>query len=130
MTIAEENYLKAIFHLSEESEGKTGTNAIAQYIQTSAASVTDMVQRLADKKLVSYEKYKGVALTAKGMTKAKEMIRNHRLWEVFLVLMMGIQILVGLLIRMVYIQGKLDHLLITALRALTHILPRLQEMWR
>ena len=85
MSIAEENYLKAIFHLGEESEGRTGTNAIAQFMQTSAASVTDMVQRLADKKLVSYEKYKGVALTTKGRDKAKEMIRNHRLWEVFLV---------------------------------------------
>lgn len=85
MTAAEENYLKAIFKLSEEGAEIVSTNAISAEMKTSAASVTDMLKRLSEKQMVSYVKYKGVGLTAEGNAKAKEMIRNHRIWEVFLV---------------------------------------------
>lgn len=85
MTQAEENYLKSIYHLSQETDDAVGTNLIAQEMNTSAASVTDMVKRLSEKGLVDYEKYRGVHLSEEGRAKAKEMIRNHRLWEVFLV---------------------------------------------
>lgn len=85
MTAAEENYLKAIFKLSQEGLEVVSTNAIAAQMKTSAASVTDMVKRLAEKEMVSYVKYKGVGLTKDGSDKAKEMVRNHRIWEVFLV---------------------------------------------
>ena len=84
MTVAEENYLKAIYHLSPAQDQIISTNSIAQEIQTSAASVTDMIKRLAEKKLVVYEKYKGVTLSEEGLHCAKLMIRKHRLWEVFL----------------------------------------------
>ncbi len=82
---AEENYLKAIFALAEaQSGGFVKTNSIAKKLNTRAASVTDMLKRLFDKDLVSYQKYQGVKLTGQGETIAKQMIRKHRLWEVFL----------------------------------------------
>ncbi|MDZ4679115.1 MAG: metal-dependent transcriptional regulator [Saprospiraceae bacterium] len=80
----EENYLKAIFKLSEREDKPASTNAIAGEMSTSAASVTDMLRRLAEKGLIHYEKYRGVALTEKGNKLATGLIRKHRLWEVFL----------------------------------------------
>ncbi len=80
----EENYLKIIYHLSVISN-PVQTNAIAERIQTKAASVTDMLKKLADKALVDYTKYQGVNLTQKGKLAAINIVRRHRLWEVFLV---------------------------------------------
>lgn len=81
----EENYLKAIFKICEKSSKAASTNAIAKEMATSAASVTDMLQRLSGKTLINYEKYKGVTLTSRGQNIATSLIRKHRLWEVFLV---------------------------------------------
>jgi DtxR family Mn-dependent transcriptional regulator len=81
----EENYLKAIFKISEQQDAPASTNAISQAIRISAASVTDMLKRLAEKDLIHYEKYKGVILTPAGNRLATRLIRKHRLWEVFLV---------------------------------------------
>ena len=89
ITQAEENHLKAIFKIGEK-EGKPAlTNAIAALMQTSAASVTDMLKRLADKGLITYEKYRGVQLTEEGNRLATALIRKHRLWEVFLTEKLG-----------------------------------------
>ncbi|AFL80775.1 Mn-dependent transcriptional regulator [Aequorivita sublithincola DSM 14238] len=85
MTLAEENYLKAIFHLELESEGEISTNAIAESMETKPSSVTDMVQKLAEKKMLIYKRYKGAQLTETGRKIAAGVIRKHRLWEVFLV---------------------------------------------
>jgi len=82
---SEENYLKAIFHLERFAEEGVSTNAIAEQMQTKASSVTDMLKKLADKKLVNYIKYQGVTLTNQGKKTAAAIIRKHRLWEVFLV---------------------------------------------
>ena len=84
-TLAEENYLKAIFHLENDYGTGVSTNAIADKMDTRASSATDMIQRLADKKVISYQKYKGASLTKKGKSLAVNIIRKHRLWEVFLV---------------------------------------------
>jgi DtxR family Mn-dependent transcriptional regulator len=84
LTIAEENYLKSIYHLLLEHSA-AGTNAIAQAMQTKPASVTEMLKRLAEKKLITYEKYQGVSLTRKGCTLSLAIVRKHRLWEFFLV---------------------------------------------
>ncbi|OUV69709.1 MAG: iron-dependent repressor [Flavobacteriales bacterium TMED123] len=84
-TLAEENYLKAILTINLQADGKVTTNAIAQEIGTSAASVSDMLKKLQDKKLIKYEKYKGVSLSKKGEEKAINILRKHRLWETFLV---------------------------------------------
>ena len=81
----EENYLKAIYKLSEGSDALAQTNAIAAAMRTSAASVTDMIQRLHTKGLVTYQKYQGVALSKKGKAYAIMVLRKHLLWEVFLV---------------------------------------------
>ncbi|MBL7791477.1 MAG: metal-dependent transcriptional regulator [Saprospiraceae bacterium] len=82
----EENYLKAIFKIAEKEEGRpVNTNAISVEMKTTAASVTDMLNRLSKKELIHYEKYKGVTLTIKGGRLATLLVRKHRLWEVFLV---------------------------------------------
>jgi len=83
-SFTEENYLKVIYHLAETTE-TVQTNAIAEQIQTKPASVTDMIKKLADKGLVDYVKYQGVSLTEKGKSAAIDIVRKHRLWEVFLV---------------------------------------------
>src|ERR1700761_5608751 len=83
-TLAEENYLKCIYHLSH-STINVGTNQIAESLKTKPASVTDMLRRLADKKLINYARYQGVTLTSTGENVAVHIIRRHRLWEYFLV---------------------------------------------
>jgi DtxR family transcriptional regulator, Mn-dependent transcriptional regulator len=83
-SFTEENYLKAIYKLQEQSSEAINTNAIAISIQTKAASVTDMIKKLSEKKLLEYEKYKGVVLTELGKKVAIETVRKHRLWETFL----------------------------------------------
>lgn len=83
-TLAEENYLKAIYHLSHQ-ENNVGTNQIAASLNTKAASVTDMLKKLADKQLINYTPYQGVTLTGAGEKVALLIIRKHRLWEYFLV---------------------------------------------
>ncbi|MCB0704538.1 MAG: metal-dependent transcriptional regulator [Saprospiraceae bacterium] len=80
----EENYLKAIFKITAGA-GLASTNAIAQEMETSPASVSDMIKRLSRKHLIDYEKWKGVSLTKEGRILAITLIRRHRLWEVFLV---------------------------------------------
>jgi len=84
-SFTEENYLKVIYHLSKISSNAVQTNAIAEKMETRAASVTDMIKKLAEKKLVDYIKYQGVTLTTAGETAAIRIVRKHRLWEVFLV---------------------------------------------
>ncbi len=84
-TFSEENYLKAIYHLEAISSKGVSTNAIAEKLETKASSVTDMVKKLSDKKVVVYKKYKGVTLTVLGNKVAANVVRKHRLWEVFLV---------------------------------------------
>ncbi|MDB4089180.1 metal-dependent transcriptional regulator [Flavobacteriales bacterium] len=88
-TKTEENYLKAIFSLYSKENKEVSTNMIAEKLETKPSSVTDMVKKLANKNLVKYEKYKGATLTKKGNNIALNVIRNHRIWEVFLVEKLG-----------------------------------------
>lgn len=81
---SEEDYLKAIFKLTPD-DSPINTNAIADLLATKASSVTDMIKKLAEKKLVNYIKYQGVTLTEAGKKVAILVIRKHRLWETFLV---------------------------------------------
>ncbi len=85
ITHTEENYLKAVYKLAGKEKKSVGTNAISKQMKTTAASVTDMIKRLSDKQLVNYERYRGVTLTNDGNRHATQLIRKHRLWEVFLV---------------------------------------------
>ncbi|TDQ22059.1 metal-dependent transcriptional regulator [Tenacibaculum caenipelagi] len=82
---SEENYIKAMYHLTADSKNGISTNSIAKKLETKASSVTDMVKKLSDKKVVVYKKYQGVTLTDFGKKIAANIIRKHRLWEVFLV---------------------------------------------
>jgi DtxR family Mn-dependent transcriptional regulator len=85
VTLSEENYLKAIYHLGNQGGDTVSTNAIAEQIDTKASSVTDMIKKLAEKELANYIKYQGVSLTESGRLTARSVIRKHRLWETFLV---------------------------------------------
>lgn len=85
LSTAEENYIKAIFKIAEKEKRSVSTNSIAKQLSTTAASVTDMIKKLAEKDLVHYEKYKGVVLSNQGNKIATSLVRKHRLWEVFLV---------------------------------------------
>ncbi|TRW22786.1 metal-dependent transcriptional regulator [Flavobacterium zepuense] len=85
MTYSEENYLKVIYHLSLNNSKGVNTNSIANVMESKPSSVTDMVQKLAEKDLVIYKKYQGVSLTEKGKFTALMIVRKHRMWEVFLV---------------------------------------------
>lgn len=88
-SFTEENYLKAIYKLQETNGEVVATSALAQVMGVHAPSVTDMLKRMAGKKLVTYQKSKGFKLTEKGKQVAVGIIRNHRLWEVFLVDKLG-----------------------------------------
>ena len=83
-TLAEENYLKSIYHLSL-NKASVSTNRLAAFVNTKASSVTDMLKKLADKGLINYKPYQGVTLTGAGEKIALNIVRKHRLWEYFLV---------------------------------------------
>ncbi len=85
LSFTEENYLKAIYRLSEGGNKAVLTNEIAESMSTKAASVTDMIKKLSGKNLISYEKYYGVKITKQGKNEALSVVRKHRLWETFLV---------------------------------------------
>ena len=80
-----EDYLKAIFYLTQEFDfEKVGTNQLAEYLGLSPASVSVMIKKMKDKKLVDYQKYSKVSLTDSGHNIALRLVRKHRLWETFL----------------------------------------------
>ena len=85
---SEEDYLKALYHL-EIDFNAVSTNSIADFLDMKPSSVTDMLKKLAEKKFINYQKYKGTSLTKKGKLIALSIIRKHRLWETFLVEKLG-----------------------------------------
>jgi DtxR family Mn-dependent transcriptional regulator len=89
LSVTEENYLKSIYKIAEADGIPVSTNSVAARMQTTAASVTDMIKRLSEKDLLDYEKYRGVQLTKEGNRLATQLIRKHRLWEVFLTEQLG-----------------------------------------
>lgn len=85
LSFTEENYLKAIYYLQQESDAnEVSVNDIAEKMSTRPATVTDMLRKLSDKKLINYEKYKKTQLSKSGLAAAVQIVRKHRLWEVFL----------------------------------------------
>lgn len=85
ISLVEENYIKAIYKLQSLNESAgVNTGDLSRHLNNKAASVTDMLKRLSVKKLIQYQKYHGVSLTAKGRKIALAVVRKHRLWEVFL----------------------------------------------
>ncbi len=89
LTESTEDYLKAIYSLERE-QGKVLTTQLAQRLKVTPSSTTGMLRKLAEMKLVSYKKYQGVALTNSGRKIALEVIRHHRLLELYLNEVMGV----------------------------------------
>lgn len=87
LTPSMEDYLKAIYLL--EKEGNVSTSMLADQMGFSAASVTGMLKKLADREMVEYEPYRGVRLTVAGRLAALETLRHHRLLELFLTEKLG-----------------------------------------
>jgi DtxR family transcriptional regulator, Mn-dependent transcriptional regulator len=86
---SEENYVKAIYGLSESNTLSVSTNDLALKMDSKPSSITDMLRKLADKGLIQYQKYQGCTLSQTGVELALSIIRKHRLWEVFLVNKLG-----------------------------------------
>lgn len=89
LSLTEENYLKIIYSLGQQEGREVLTNEIAAAYETRAATVTDMLKKLADKGLVEYQRYHGATLTPSGQRLALQVIRRHRIWETFLVEKLG-----------------------------------------
>lgn len=91
LSFTEENYLKALLQITLDSNEKevAGTNEIAAHLNVKPASTNDMLKKLKEKKLVTYEKYGKSSLTKQGRKIAIEILRKHRLWETFLVEKLG-----------------------------------------
>ena len=87
-SLTEENYLKALFNLSND-KGEVNVNELSKRLQIKMPTVTSMMKKLSEKKLVHYESYKPLRLTEKGKREAAIIIRKHRLTEMFLVQEMG-----------------------------------------
>lgn len=83
-TAAIEDYAKAIYALQERAQGTVGTTALAERLGISTGSVSAMLRRLDAAGLVTHEPYRGVRLTERGERIALEVIRHHRLIELFL----------------------------------------------
>jgi DtxR family transcriptional regulator, Mn-dependent transcriptional regulator len=88
ITHAMEDYLKIIFKLEEEGSSAT-TQSIAERLRVQSPSVTNMVKRLAELNLVEHRPYRGVVLTLLGRKAALEVIRHHRLLELYLAEALG-----------------------------------------
>lgn len=84
MSTSTDNYLKTIYALSKSGAGYVTTNALSEKLGTKASSVTDMLKKLNKQGVVVHERYHGVSLTPKGEKEAVEIVRRHRIWEVFL----------------------------------------------
>jgi DtxR family transcriptional regulator, Mn-dependent transcriptional regulator len=89
ITLTEENYLKALYRLSLETE-EISVKDIADSLDIKMSTVNSMIKRLAEKKLLRYEKYKAIELTEKGKKMALHILRKHRLTELFLSKVMGL----------------------------------------
>lgn len=89
MSESVDNYLKSIYALSATGESGVSTNALAERMSTKPSSATDMLKKLNDRGLVKHTKYYGVTLTGKGKKAAMQIVRRHRLWELFLVEKLG-----------------------------------------
>lgn len=83
-SIATENFIKAIYKFEQDDIWDTKPGSIAKELGISNAAATDMARKLSLKKLIDYEKYKQLKLTADGQKLALSIVRKHRLWETFL----------------------------------------------
>lgn len=86
----EENYIKAIYaECQVQPDAQTSTNALAQRLTLKPATITAMLIKLRERKLILYERYGKVRLTASGKKVALQIVRRHRIWEMFLYTKLG-----------------------------------------
>ena len=90
VTQAVEDYLKVIWKLGHERGGNVAVGDVAAHLRVSAPSVTGMVQKMKAMGLLHYTRYGGVRLTPKGRKIALEIVRHHRLWELYLYTRLGV----------------------------------------
>ena len=90
VTQAVEDYLKAVWKLSHERGGNVAVGDVAAHLGVSAPSVTGMAQKMKEMGLLHYARYDGVSLTPKGRKIALEIVRHHRLWELYLYRRLGV----------------------------------------
>jgi len=84
-----ENYLKTIYEIQKETD-KVTTNSVSEKLGVAPASITSMMKKLSEKKLITYKRYQGVKLTGPGQKIALEVIRHHRLVELYLAEALGV----------------------------------------
>ncbi|MGH7885185.1 MAG: metal-dependent transcriptional regulator [Thermodesulfobacteriota bacterium] len=84
-----EDYLKSIYEIESKHE-KVTTSLLSEKLEVAPASVTSMIKKLSEKKLVTHKKYQGVKLTNSGLKIALEIIRHHRLIELYLKEALGV----------------------------------------
>ncbi|GAB1349003.1 metal-dependent transcriptional regulator [Ignavibacteriales bacterium] len=89
-TISKEDYIKAIYQLESDAEKSVSTTDVANKLEVSKAATSEMIQRLADQGFLNYKKYRGMSLTNEGKKTALHIIRRHRIWELFLMDVLGL----------------------------------------
>lgn len=82
--ISQQNFLKAIYQLSSDAKSYVSFSALVDLLQISNAAISDMSSKLSEQGLIDYQKYKGIKILPKGKKIALDVIRKHRLWELFL----------------------------------------------
>lgn len=87
--ISKEDYLSVIYKSSDKN-GEIKANQIAEKLNISNAAVTDMLRKLSKEGYVDYKRYKGIKLTKSGVEYARNMVRRHRIWELFLHQIVGL----------------------------------------
>jgi len=92
-SVSIEDFIKAIYLINQDEQVRVSGKLLAERLQVSNAAVTDMARKLDEKGLISYQKYKALELTENGRMMALQLVRRHRLWELFLhqVLKMDLQ---------------------------------------
>ncbi|MCB0729508.1 MAG: metal-dependent transcriptional regulator [Ignavibacteriae bacterium] len=88
-TISKENYLKAIYLLTRENGNRISTSVLANDLCVTNAAISDMANKLSKQGFVEYKKYKGIKILSKGKKIAVDILRKHRIWELFLVETLG-----------------------------------------
>lgn len=86
--ISKEDYLSTIYR-HRNGEGGIKATQLAEQLEISNAAVTDMMKKLSKDGLVNYARYKGIKLTGQGESYARNMVRRHRIWELFLQRIVG-----------------------------------------
>lgn len=84
-----EDYLKSIYEIESKGE-KVTTSLLSEKLDVAPASITSMIKKLSERKLVTHKKYQGVKLTKAGLKIALEIVRHHRLIELYLKEALGV----------------------------------------